>query len=246
VLRCLVLKGHHPFIDTGSPSSAVTVSVRVFHVVDEKTDSSQAPFRFSTIYTSSKLTFRTLNDLVFGVVRIETGVLAAALAALLANTYARTLPPTSSFDNHLDVLTGRAPVQLVIPEPKPEPKPEPEPAPGAPGASEALGRALKVLDGPAHLSIPESGLPKSTATRAESVAPTTGPAESNAPTATQAKSVAPSATEPKPVAPTGPAQGSDDDNSSAPCKRGIFGVRCALDRSDDSEPVGARSCTTSW
>ena len=173
--------------------------------------------------------------------RIKTSVLvtAAALVALLANTYARTLPPTNSVDNHLDVLAGRAPIEPIIPEPKPEPEPEPEPAPGAPGAPEASGGAPKVSDGPAHLSIPESGLPKPTATQAESVAPTTGPAESNAPTATQTKSVAPSATEPKPVAPTGPAQGSSDDNPSAPCKRGILGARCALDSGDDSEPVGA-------
>lgn len=177
--------------------------------------------------------------------RIKTSVLvtAAALIALLANTYARTLPPTNSVDNHLDVLAGRAPIEPIIPEPKPDPDPAPAPAPGEPGAPEASGGAPKVSDGPAHLSIPESGLPKPTATQAESVAPTTGPAESNAPTATQAKSVAPSATEPKPVAPTGPAQGSSDDNPSAPCKRGILGARCALDSSDDSgddsEPVGA-------
>jgi hypothetical protein len=150
--------------------------------------------------------------------RIKTSVLVApaALVALLANTYARTLPPTYSVDNHLDILAGRAPIEFTIPEPEPEPKPEPEPAPGAP---EATGGAPKVSDGPAHLSIPESGLPKPTATQAEYVAPTTGPAESNAPTATQAKSVAPSATEPKPVTPTGPAKGSGDDNPSPPCKR---------------------------
>lgn len=173
--------------------------------------------------------------------RIKTSVLvtAAALVALLANTYARTLPPTNSVDNHLDVLAGRAPIEPIIPEPKPEPEPEPEPTPGAPGAPEASGGAPKVSDGPAHLSTPESGLPKPTATQAESVAPTTGPAESNAPTATQTKSVAPSATEPKPVAPTGPAQGSSNDNPSASCKRGILGARCALDSGDDSEPVGA-------
>jgi hypothetical protein len=151
--------------------------------------------------------------------RTKTSVLvaAAALVALLANTYARTLPPTNSVDSRLDVLAGRAPIDLIIPEPEPvpEPKPEPEPAPGAP---EATGGAPKVSDGPAHLSIPENGLPTPTTTQAESIAPTTGPAESNAPTATQAKSVAPSATKPKAVTPTRPAQDSNDDNPSAPCK----------------------------
>jgi hypothetical protein len=135
--------------------------------------------------------------------RIKASVLvtAAALVALLASTYARTLPPTTSVDNHLGALAGRAPIEPIIPVPKPEPEPKPGPE-AAPGAPKASGGAPKVSDGPAHLSIPESGLPKPTATHAESVAPTTGPAKSNAPAATQAKSVAPSVTEdPRPADP---------------------------------------------
>jgi hypothetical protein len=173
--------------------------------------------------------------------RVKTIVLitAAALTALPAKTYARALSSTNSVDDHVDVLVGRAPLALVIPAPKPAPKPEPEPAPVAPGAPKAPGGNPKVSDGPAHLSIPESGLAKPTVTPAESVAPTTGPAEPSAPTATQAKSVAPSATEPKPVAPTEPAQGSGDGKPSKQCKRGILGARCASDSGDDSEPVFA-------
>jgi hypothetical protein len=181
--------------------------------------------------------------------RIKTSLLVAAavIAALPANSYARAFAPTKSIDNQFDILAGRAPFEIIAPEPKPEPEPEPEPEPGTapeePGAFETPGGAPAVSDRPAHLSIPESGLPKPTVSQVESVAPTKVLTESNAPTATQAHSVAPSATQPKPAAPTEPAQGSGDDSPSAPCKRGTLSARCDSDSSDDSsddgEPVGA-------
>lgn len=158
-------------------------------------------------------------------------IAAAVLVALSANACARALNSTNSVGNDHIALAGRAPIEIIPPEPKPEPEPEPEPAPAAPGSPGAHGGAPKVSAGPAHLSIPETGLPKPTPTQAKTVAPT----------ATKAESVTPSPTGAKPVAPTEPAPASGNDDFSTQCKRGLLSARCTSDHedSDDSEPIGA-------